>query len=79
MGKWLLFAVIVSSPLWAAEPPTPAQKAACQEDALKFCQRNRTEFTHYFAKRVRGMQMPHVEFVIDLGDKNRRRLDELTK
>lgn len=41
MGKWLLFAVVVSSPLWAADAPpplpTPQQVAACAPDALRWC------------------------------------------
>jgi ribosome-binding factor A len=47
--------------------------------AVEFANRNRAEFGHFFAKRIRGMHIPHVEFVIDEGDKVRRRLDELTK
>ena len=50
-----------------------------EDEALNFCQRNRGEFSIFFQKRVRGMQVPHVEFVIDVGDKMRRRLDELDK
>ncbi|MES2202867.1 MAG: ribosome-binding factor A [Patescibacteria group bacterium] len=47
--------------------------------ALNFCNRNRGEFGKFFEKRVRGMRLPHVEFVIDEGEKYRRRLDELGK
>ncbi len=50
-----------------------------EESAVHFANRNRTEFSKFFEKRVRGMQVPHVEFVIDEGEKNRLRLDELTK
>jgi hypothetical protein len=35
--KRLLFFVVVSSPLWAADAPTRQQVAACREDALKYC------------------------------------------
>ncbi len=49
-----------------------------EEQALAFANRNRGEFGKFFESRVRGMRIPHVEFVIDHGDKNRRRLDELT-
>jgi len=52
---------------------------SAEEGAVHFANRNRTEFSKYFEKRVRGMQVPHVEFVIDEGEKARRRLDELTK
>lgn len=50
-----------------------------EKQAVDFANRNRREFSAFFEKRVRGMHMPHVEFVIDLGEKNRQRLDELTK
>jgi ribosome-binding factor A len=46
--------------------------------AVDFANRNRHEFSEFFTKRVRGMHVPHVEFVIDLGEKNRQRLDELS-
>ncbi len=52
---------------------------SAEESAVHFANRNRTEFSKYFEKHVRGMQVPHVEFVIDRGEKNRQRLDELTK
>jgi len=50
-----------------------------EASAVHFANRNRTEFSKFFEKRVRGMQVPQVEFVIDEGEKARRRLDELTK
>ena len=49
-----------------------------EQEAVQFANRNRGELGKFFEKRVRGMRMPHVEFVIDEGDKHRRRLDELT-
>lgn len=50
-----------------------------EADALAFANRQRTELSRFFEKRVRGMRLPHVEFAIDGGDKNRRRLDELSQ
>lgn len=50
-----------------------------EESAVEFANRNRTEFSKFFEKRVRGMRVPQVEFVIDRGEKNRQRLDELTQ
>ncbi len=47
--------------------------------ALAFANRNRSELADFFRKRIRGAQMPRVEFLIDRGEKNRQRLDELTK
>ncbi len=50
-----------------------------QEDtAVKFANRNRGELGVFLTKRVRGMRPPHLEFMIDRGEKNRQRLDELT-
>jgi len=46
--------------------------------AVAFANRHRTEFAAFFSKQVRGARMPHVEFVVDMGEKNRRRLDELS-
>lgn len=49
-----------------------------EQGALEFANRNRAELGHFLLERVRGMRIPHVEFQIDLGEKNRRRLDELS-
>lgn len=49
-----------------------------ETEALAFANRQRTELRHFFEKRVRGMRLPHIEFAIDRGEKNRQRLDELT-
>jgi len=48
-----------------------------EQQAVDFANRRRSDFVAYFKKRVRG-HIPHVEFRPDLGEKNRRRLDELT-
>lgn len=48
-----------------------------EESALAFAQRHRTELGGFFKKRVRGAGLPYIEFKIDLGEKNRQRLDEL--
>ncbi|MEK7068595.1 MAG: ribosome-binding factor A [Patescibacteria group bacterium] len=50
-----------------------------EESAVAFANRNRAEFGKFFETRVRGMRIPHIEFMIDRGEKNRQRLDELTK
>ena len=49
-----------------------------EEAALQFANRNRAEFGEFFTKRVRGVRPPHIEFILDRGEKNRQRLDELT-
>ncbi len=48
-----------------------------EEQAVAFANRNRTELTDFFKKKARAMP-PHVEFMIDRGEKNRQRLDELS-
>lgn len=49
-----------------------------EEQALEFANRNRHEFGKYFESKVRGMRIPHIEFVLDRGEKMRQRLDELS-
>ena len=46
--------------------------------ALAFANRNRGELGTFLLKRTKGMRIPKFEFEIDLGDKNRRRIDELS-
>jgi ribosome-binding factor A len=48
-----------------------------QEKAVAFANRHRREFDTFFTKKVKGARVPHVEFVVDLGEKNRRRIEEL--
>jgi len=50
-----------------------------EEAALKFANRNRGEMGQYLLTRTKGMRIPKFEFEIDLGDKNRRRMDELSQ
>ena len=45
--------------------------------ALGFLMRKRGECREYLKERVRIARIPHVEFVIDDGEKKRRRVDEL--
>jgi ribosome-binding factor A len=50
-----------------------------EKPALEFANRNRTELRHFYEKRVKGQFPPDVTFEIDMGEKNRLRLDELSK
>jgi len=50
-----------------------------ESQAVAFANRHRSEFGKYFESHVRGAHMPHVEFVVDFGDKNRRRIDEISQ
>ena len=52
---------------------------AQEKDALSFANRKRADFLEYFKKRIRGVAPPRVEFVIDRGEKNRQRLDEISQ
>lgn len=49
-----------------------------EASALAFANRNRGELGKFLSSRTKGMRIPHFEFEIDFGDKNRRRLDELS-
>jgi ribosome-binding factor A len=49
-----------------------------EEAALKFANRNRGELGKFLSTRTKGMRLPHIDFQIDLGDKHRRRLEELS-
>jgi ribosome-binding factor A len=45
--------------------------------ALGFLKRKRGECREYLKTHVPMRQLPHVEFAIDVGEKHRRRVDEL--
>src|SRR3989344_9295330 len=50
-----------------------------EAQALKFAKRSRTDFRAYLKKHARLHPIPIVDFEIDLGVKNRQRVDELTR
>lgn len=52
---------------------------AMETQALKFAKRARTDFRAYIKNQGRLHPIPIVDFVIDLGEKNRQRIDELTR
>lgn len=54
----------------------PEDKA---EDALDFAKRKRTEFKTYLKSHTRMRAIPYVDFEIDMGEKNRQRIDELSR
>jgi ribosome-binding factor A len=47
-----------------------------EEKAVAFANRHRREFDTFFNKKVKA-RVPHVEFMVDMGEKNRRRIEEL--
>lgn len=50
-----------------------------EQSALAFAQRHRGDLSKPFKKHIRGASLPHLEFRIDTGEKNRQRLDELSQ
>ena len=51
---------------------------SAENAALSFANRNRGELAEFFKTRIRGVFPPRIEFVLDRGEKNRQRLDELS-
>ena len=47
--------------------------------ALAFAKRSRTEFREYLKKHSALQRIPTVDFEIDYGEKNRQRIDDLTR
>lgn len=50
-----------------------------EETALKFLERKTPEFKMYVRDESRIGIVPHIAFKIDYGERNRQRLDELSK
>ena len=50
-----------------------------EEAALKFAKRARSDFREYVKKHTLFHPVPLVDFEIDYGEKNRQRIDELTR
>ena len=50
-----------------------------EQAAVEFANRNRGELRDFYKKRVKGAIPPDIVFEIDMGEKNRQRLDELSK
>lgn len=50
-----------------------------QVAALEFAKRKRSEFREYLKGHTKMMRLPFIDFAIDLGEKNRQRIDELSR
>ena len=50
-----------------------------EQAAVDFANRNRKELRDFYKTRVKGALPPDIVFEIDMGEKNRLRLDELSK
>lgn len=48
-------------------------------DALVFLKRNATEMRHFFKKNGRFKTIPHLEFMVDAGEKHRQHMDEIVR
>ncbi|MBC7836693.1 ribosome-binding factor A [Acetobacteraceae bacterium] len=51
---------------------------SAEQQAVAFANRNKRELIDFLKTRIRGGLPHHIEFEIDLGEKNRQRLDELS-
>lgn len=50
-----------------------------EENVLHFARRSRTDFRDFIKKRTAMKFLPNVDFEIDYGEKNRQRIDDLTR
>ncbi|MBU6390256.1 ribosome-binding factor A [Patescibacteria group bacterium] len=54
--------------------PTEEESAA-----VNFAKRKRSEFREYLRQETKLFQLPFIDFNIDLGEKNRQKIDALSK
>jgi len=50
-----------------------------EEDAVIFLKRSATEMRNFFKKKARMKFIPHLEFMVDAGEKHRQHMDELVR
>lgn len=50
-----------------------------ENEVLHFARRNSTEFRNYLKQSSVLKFLPHIEFELDFGEKNRQRIDDLTR
>ncbi|MBI5645046.1 ribosome-binding factor A [Candidatus Kaiserbacteria bacterium] len=50
-----------------------------EQSALNFAKRMRTEYREYLKSKSRLQHLPNIDFEIDYGEKNRQRIDDLTR
>ena len=48
-------------------------------EALRFVKRKELEFRKYAGDRLRALRIPRITFDLDTGEKNRQRIDELSR
>lgn len=49
-----------------------------EKTALEFAKRKRSEFKQFLRDKSRIPRIPHIDFEIDFGERNRQRIDELS-
>ncbi|MDO8562140.1 MAG: ribosome-binding factor A [bacterium] len=50
-----------------------------EEAALNFAKRKRTDFREYLKEHSVLRYLPTIDFALDMGEKNRQKIDELTR
>jgi len=50
-----------------------------EHDALEFAKRKRREFREFLKKNMQIKMIPFIDIAIDLGEKNRQKIDELLR
>ncbi|HEV7424519.1 MAG TPA: ribosome-binding factor A [Candidatus Paceibacterota bacterium] len=50
-----------------------------EKNALEFAKRKRPEFREFLKKNMTTKNIPFIDFAIDLGEKNRQKIDELLR
>lgn len=50
-----------------------------EKGAIGFAKRSRAEFREFFATKARMRALPFFDFEIDMGEKNRHRIDEISR
>jgi ribosome-binding factor A len=52
---------------------------SAEQEALEFAKRSRSEFREFLTEKTRLKHVPTIDFEIDYGEKNRQRIDDLTR
>ncbi len=68
----------VSSDLRSAEIFITVLPVEAESDALNFVKRKRSDLRDYLKKKTKMRALPFLDFVIDQGEKNRQRIDEIS-
>lgn len=50
-----------------------------EQDAVIFLKRNGTNMRNYFKQKIRLKNIPHLEFMVDAGERHRQHMDELVR